>query len=150
MIKFTNERLQRIYAVIPKGIERPVTAKEIKLQTGIPMRDVYSCINLLVTKYQVPIGGLRQDNKHGYFIATNKEELALAILPLERHTQRMTERLTALKQIDVQELKILSKVILIDNDKRKEIELPEFGSLTVKSQHGKIILVETINKTKLE
>lgn len=101
MLKFTNERLKRIYAVIPKGIERPVTAKEIKLQTGIPMRDVYSCINLLVTKYQVPIGGLRQDNKHGYFIATSKEELALAILPLERHTQRMTERLTALKQIDV-------------------------------------------------
>ncbi|MEJ1326477.1 hypothetical protein QY881_08760 [Latilactobacillus sakei] len=54
-----------------------------------------------MTKYQVPIGGLRQDNKHGYFIATNKEELELAILPLERHTQRMTERLTALKQINV-------------------------------------------------
>lgn len=150
MINFTNKRLQLVYSVIPKGIERPVTAKEIKLKTGIPMRDVYSCINLLVTKYQVPIGGLRQDNKHGYFIATNKEELELAILPLERHTQRMTERLTALKQINVQELKILSKVILVDNDKRKEIELPEFGSLTVKSQHGKIILVETVNKTKLE
>ncbi|MCW8780265.1 hypothetical protein QY881_08755 [Latilactobacillus sakei] len=44
----------------------------------------------------------------------------------------------------------MSKVILVDNDKRKEIELPEFGSLTVKSQHGKIILVETVNKTKLE
>lgn len=101
MIEFTNERLKRIYSAIPQGVERPVTAKEIKLKTGIPMRDIYSCINLLVTKYQVPIGGLRQEGKHGYFIATNKEELAVAITPLESHIRRMEERLTTLRQINI-------------------------------------------------
>lgn len=101
MIEFTNERLKRVYSAIPKGIERPVTAKEIRLKTGIPMRDIYSCINLLVTKYAVPIGGLRQEGKHGYFIATNKEELVVAITPLESHARHMEERLTALRQINI-------------------------------------------------
>ena len=101
MINFTNKRLQLVYSAIPKGIERPVTAKEIKLKTGIPMRDIYSCINLLITKYAVPVGGLRQGTKHGYFIATNKDELTEAITPLENHTRHMNERLTALKQIDI-------------------------------------------------
>ncbi|WP_076790328.1 hypothetical protein [Latilactobacillus curvatus] len=101
MINFTNKRLQLVYSAIPEGIERPVTAKEIKLKTGIPTRDVYSCINLLVTKYAVPIGGLRQEGKHGYFIATSKDELTEAITPLENHTRHMNERLTALKQIDI-------------------------------------------------
>lgn len=101
MIKFTNERLRLVYSVIPKGIEKPVTAKEIKLITGIPTRDIYSCINLLITKYGVPIGGLRQEGKHGYFIATSRDELAVAITPLESHTRHMEERLTALKSIDI-------------------------------------------------
>ena len=101
MIEFTNKRLKLVYSAIPKGIERPVTAKAIKLKTGVPTRDVYSCINLLVTKYAVPIGGLRQEGKHGYFIATSRDELAEAITPLERHTQHMNERLTALKMIDL-------------------------------------------------
>ncbi|MDG2977287.1 hypothetical protein KNO77_04485, partial [Latilactobacillus curvatus] len=60
-----------------------------------------SCINLLITKYAVPVGGLRQGNKHGYFIATSKDELTEAITPLENHTRHMNERLTALKQIDI-------------------------------------------------
>ncbi len=55
----------------------------------------------MVTKYAVPIGGLRQEGKHGYFIATSKDELAEAITPLESHTRHMNERLTALKQIDI-------------------------------------------------
>lgn len=93
---------KQLYELLPKGMEHTITAHEISKITGIPKRRIYSMINILILHYDVPVGGLRNDGKHGYFIATNREELRRAISPLEHHAGEMLKRVEHLKQIDLE------------------------------------------------
>lgn len=71
----------------------------------------------------LPIGGLRQEGKHGYFIATSKDELAEAITPLESRTRHMNERLTALSRL-IFRGDMMVKIIITDQQQNKEYQLP--------------------------
>lgn len=68
------------------------------------MRDVYEIINTLIIVYNIPIGGLRSDNKHGYFIITNERERHEAVDPLAHHANEIMLRVNKIKQINLSTL----------------------------------------------
>ncbi|WP_368277544.1 hypothetical protein [Lacticaseibacillus paracasei] len=104
LVKFGgNERLQRVFSLIPHGIVKPVTAAQISQISGIPIRRVYDCIQQLVMKYSIPVGGVRHDNQHGYFIITNEQERRAALLPLQSNAKELTRRASVLARLPLSE-----------------------------------------------
>lgn len=99
-----NERLQRVYSLIPHGIAKPVTAAQISRISGIPIRRVYDCIQQLVMKYGIPVGGVRHDYQHGYFIITNEQERRAALLPLQSNAKELTRRASVLARLPLSEV----------------------------------------------
>ena len=89
MPTITDNNLQRIVNLLPHGADRLITAKEISQATGINKRQVYNDIALLIDRYSVPIGGLRSEGQHGYFIITNEAERKQALTSLQNHTFEM-------------------------------------------------------------
>ncbi len=92
-------RFSRVLRQIPRGIEKPVTVAEISRITGISVRSVHSIISELVTRYGVPIGGVRADGRHGVFIATNEAERLAAITPLQSNAAVIQQRVDRLREI---------------------------------------------------
>jgi hypothetical protein len=90
-----------VLQLIPHGSEHPVTATSMAKILNIPLRDVYSCIQILIMDKNIPIGGLRSGSNPGYFIITNELERALVITPLEHHIGAMSKHLSHLKQMDL-------------------------------------------------
>lgn len=74
MQTIASDELNRVLHLLPHGSERLITANEISQVTGISKRKVYNDIALLIDRYSVPIGGLRSEGQHGYFIITNEAE----------------------------------------------------------------------------
>lgn len=94
-------RLTAVLEQIPRGIERPVTVTEISKATGIPRRNIYECINLLIMQYDVPIGGVRSKGRRGIFIATNEAERAAAVTPLANSAREIQRRVNKLQQMEL-------------------------------------------------
>lgn len=100
-IKEMTGNIKAVYESLPRGCDHPVTATKISEQLNIKKRDIYSIINTLIMAYDVPIGGLRSDNHHGYFIITNEKERHLAVNPLEHHANQIMARVSKLKRINL-------------------------------------------------
>lgn len=94
----SNSNLEKVYKLIPYGIEIPITATEISKITGISKREIYSILNTLIMKYEKPIAGVR-NGKSGYFIVTNEEERTQALKPLKNHTANMVMHIKKLESI---------------------------------------------------
>lgn len=101
-IKIPQGRLSAVYGLLPRGIDNPITAREISSATHIPPRNVYEILNLLVMSYDVPVGGVRGKQHRGYFIITNQAELAAAITPLRRSAREMAARVRKLAHMRIQ------------------------------------------------
>lgn len=99
--KVPTGRLSRVLAVIPKGIEKPVTVARISQMTGINARDIYSILRTLLMEYDVPIGGIRDKNSHGVFIATTETERAAALAPLANNATELTRRVAKLMTVNL-------------------------------------------------
>lgn len=93
-----NSNLERVYNLLPHGMDHPITAKELEKITGISMRDVYSIINTLIMKYDIPVAGVRS-GRQGYFIVTNENERQLVLKPLMSHTAKMEQHIKKLSNI---------------------------------------------------
>lgn len=96
-----NDELNRVLHLLPRGNERLITANEISQVIGIDKRAVYKDIALLIDRYNIPIGGLRSDGKHGYFIITNEAERKQALASLRKQSVEMLKRIDKVDSIEI-------------------------------------------------
>lgn len=101
MQTIASDELNRVLHLLPCGSERLITANEISQVTGISKRKVYNDIALLIDRYSVPIGGLRSEGQHGYFIITNEAERKQALSSLQKHTFEMQKRIDKVSNIEL-------------------------------------------------
>ncbi|WP_125606364.1 HTH domain-containing protein [Lapidilactobacillus bayanensis] len=99
MNTIANDELNRVLHLLPRGNERLITANEISQVIGIDKRAVYKDIALLIDRYNIPIGGLRSDGKHGYFIITNETERKQALSSLRKQSIEMLKRIDKVDSI---------------------------------------------------
>lgn len=92
-------RLTRVLHEIPRGTTHPRTIASISTATGITVRQIHNIVRTLVIKYGVPIGGLRNDGRHGLFIITNEDERAAAVIPLQNNAREIERRINTLQNI---------------------------------------------------
>ena len=69
------ENYRRVLNFIKVGAENSITGAEISLITKLSERTVQDIISRLITRYGVPIVGVRNGAFRGYFIPANQEEL---------------------------------------------------------------------------
>lgn len=101
MNTIASDELNRVLHLLPRGSEQLITANEISQVTGIDKRAVYKDIALLINRYNVPIGGLRSDGKHGYFIITNEAERKQALSSLRKQSLEMLKRIDKVDSIEI-------------------------------------------------
>lgn len=95
--KLTTNELKTL-AIIPYGAKKPIKAKEIQERTGLSIRTIRDIINNLIIFHGVKIGAIRTGKEQGYFIATTKQEIEIAVRPLQAQINNMNKRITALKK----------------------------------------------------
>ena len=102
---------QRIMELLPKGIDRPRTLKELMKITGWSSRKVRLTINRLIVLHHQPIGARYERPNNGYFIITNDKERIIALTPLTSQIREMSKRVQIISeaQLESEEL-YLSKI----------------------------------------
>ncbi|MBM6772797.1 hypothetical protein H5991_04690 [Ligilactobacillus agilis] len=88
----------KVLAIIPYGAKEPIKTKEIQTRTGLEIRTIRKIISHLITEHNIKIGAIRTGKEQGYFIATNRQELELAIRPLQAQINDMNRRIVSLKE----------------------------------------------------
>lgn len=125
---------KRVLRLIKVGAENSITGAEISLITKLAERTVQDIISRLITRYGVPIVGVRHGAFRGYFIPANKEELLDGAKAFYNQVQEEQKRLTVLLNADLESYKQLLK------------GADEFVSLSKESEyeltHGVLELVE--------
>ena len=100
---------KRVLKLIKVGAENSITGAEISLMTKLAERTVQDIISRLITRYGVPIVGVRHGAFIGYFIPANKEELLDGAKALYNQVQEEQKRLTVLLNADLESYKQLLK-----------------------------------------
>ena len=91
-MKHLDKDEQRIFDLLPKGIDRPRPLKELVKLTGWNSRKVRGTINRLIVIHHQSIGAKYEHPNNGYFIITNDTERAIALAPLTSQITVMTKR----------------------------------------------------------
>lgn len=91
------------------GQTTPLQGAEISLILKLEERSVQSIISSLITRYNVPIIGIRHGFNRGYFIPANKEELLDGAKAFYNQVQKEQERLSVLLNADLTSYKELLK-----------------------------------------
>ena len=91
-MKHLDKDEQRIFDLLPKGIDRPRPLKELVKLTGWNSRKVRGTINRLIVIHHQPIGAVYDHPNNGYFIITNDKERNIALAPLTSQINKMTKR----------------------------------------------------------
>lgn len=99
--KQPKNKIEQVQELIPYGSDHPITAKQISKLTAIPLRGVYGIVRYLLVHGNVPIGALRDDDKHGYFIITSEEERQATLAPLCSHAKEIEERISCIKTVEI-------------------------------------------------
>lgn len=100
---------KRVLKLIKVGSENSITRAEISLITKLAERTVQDIVSRLVTRYGVPIVGVRHGAFRGYFIPANKEELLDGAKAFYNQVQEEQKRLTVLLNADLESYKQLLK-----------------------------------------
>ena len=100
-----SENDKRVLRLIKVGAENSITGAEISLLTKLA-QDI---ISRLITRYGVPIVGVRHGAFRGYFIPANKEELLDGAKAFYNQVQEEQKRLTVLLNADLESYKQLLK-----------------------------------------
>ncbi|HEM9259009.1 TPA: hypothetical protein U3J57_001024 [Streptococcus agalactiae] len=103
------ENYRRVLNLIKVGADNPITGAEIGLILKLEERSVQSIISSLITRYKVPIIGIRHGFNRGYFIPANKEELLDSAKAFYNQVQKEQERLSVLLNADLTSYKELFK-----------------------------------------
>lgn len=82
---------------------------EISLILKLEERSVQSIISSLITRYNIPIIGIRHGFNREYFIPANKEELLDGAKAFYNQVQKEQERLSVLLNADLTSYKELLK-----------------------------------------
>ncbi len=99
------ENYKRVLHLIKIGADNPTTGAEISLVLKLEERTVQSIISRLITRYGVPIVGVRHGFNRGYFIPANKEELLDGAKTFYNQVQEEQKRLTILMNSDLETYK---------------------------------------------
>ena len=91
---------KRVLSLIKTGAENAITGAEIASVSGLDKRLVQKIISRLITKYGVPIVGVRSGSNRGYFIPANKAELMDGTRAFYNQLQDEQKRLTILVNAD--------------------------------------------------
>lgn len=100
---------KRVLKLIKVGSENSITGAEISLITKLSERTVQDIISRLITRYGVPIVGVRNGTFRGYFIPANQEELLDGAKAFYNQVQEEQKRLTVLLNADLESYKLLLK-----------------------------------------
>lgn len=99
-VSVSQHLAKRIFQVLPKGSDSPMTRAELSERLGENERTTKAIVARMVD-LGFPIGSLRDTNHHGYFIITNDDEKAQALAPLISTSRNLEKRIRQLKNIDV-------------------------------------------------
>ena len=100
---------KRVLKLIKVGAENSITGAEISLITKLSKRAVQDSISRLITRYGIPIVGVRNGTCKGYFIPANQEELLDGAKAFYNQVQEEQKRLTVLLNADLESYKPLLK-----------------------------------------
>ncbi len=103
---------KRVLRQIKVGAGNPITGAEIALTLKLEERTVKKIINQLITKYGIPIVGVRHGFNRGYFIPVNKAELLDGAKSFYNQLQDEQKRLNVLMNAEPEEYKQLIKELL--------------------------------------
>lgn len=95
---------ERVLRLIPRGIESPITNKQLQSLTGFSDRTIRDIIKTLITRYKIPIGSVR-GLISGYFIPTNAEERLLGLVSIDKQAREEQKRVEILMYADLNEYK---------------------------------------------
>lgn len=101
-MKKLDKEEQRILELLPKGIDRPRTLKELMKITGWSSRKIRLTINRLIVLHHQPIGARYELPNNGYFIITNDEERNIALAPLTSQIREISKRAKAIKEAQLE------------------------------------------------
>ena len=104
-----TENDKRVLRLIKVGAENSITGAEISLITKLAERTIQDIISRQITRYGVPIIGVRHGALRGYFIPANKEELLDGAKTFYNQVQEEQKRLTVLLNADLESYKQLLK-----------------------------------------
>ena len=90
----------KVLDILPRGIDRPITMTEISKLTELEPRVLYSIIDRL-RRHGVPVGGLRSEEKNGYYIATTEAEKMIGASSYASQVNSMSETVANLLASDV-------------------------------------------------
>lgn len=103
------ENYRRVLNLIKVGVDNPTTGAEIALILKLEERTVQNIISRLITRYGVPIVGVRHGVNRGYFIPADKEELLDGAKAFYNQVQEEQKRLSVLLNADLDSYKELLK-----------------------------------------
>ena len=109
-MKHLDKDEQKIYDLLPKGIDRPKPLKELVKLSGLKSREVRGIIYRLIVLHHVPIGA-RYKHPNGYYIITNDDERKQALAPLTSQIAMMSKRAQVISEVQLEsEESYLSKI----------------------------------------
>ena len=100
-MKHLDKDEQRIFVLLPKGIDRPKPLKELVKLSGIKSREVRGIIYRLIVLHHVPIGA-QYKRPNGYYIITNNEERQQALAPLTSQIAMMSKRAQVIGNVELE------------------------------------------------
>ncbi|EHJ57284.1 hypothetical protein HMPREF9318_01671 [Streptococcus urinalis FB127-CNA-2] len=103
---------KRVLRQIKVGAENPTTGAEIALTLKLEERTVQKIISQLITRYGIPIVGVRHGFNRGYFIPEDKAELLDGAKSFYDQLQDEQKRLNVLMNAEPEEYKQLVKKLL--------------------------------------
>lgn len=103
---------KRVLRQIKVGADNPITGAEIALTLKLEERTVQKIISQLITRYGIPIVGVRHGFNRGYFIPEDKAELLDGAKSFYNQLQDEQKRLNVLMNAEPEEYKQLVKKLL--------------------------------------
>lgn len=91
-----NRLEKRALRLIKVGAENATPTAELAKLLNVTERRARSIVYRLVTRYGVPIVGGRKNNRYGYYIPRDQEELLEGARSLYNQNQEEQKRLTVL------------------------------------------------------
>lgn len=99
------ENYKRVLNLIKTGADNSTTGAEIALILKLEERTVQNIISRLITRYGVPIIGVRHGFNRGYFIPADEAELLDGARAFYNQVQEEQKRLSVLLNADLEAYK---------------------------------------------
>lgn len=88
--------LQKIFKLLPLGMDLPITGSDMERLTGLDVRTIREHIRQLIVDYGIPVCGGRDNKQGGYYIPQNETERLAGVLPLQKQYDQEHKRIHAL------------------------------------------------------